>query len=331
MGAFQANHVMAQAFIDIDSPIEVRYDGVTAKTLQLEALLVYGFAYKVPVKISVAENLQVSNLHGSTICNCISLSIKNDHVLDSKTPTDGYLLIRPKSEDLFQDIDIMGTRQGEVDPILIAKIKLACEVFQPIRVMPEVIEVKDRRLLKTDIRVELADGLAVLDSQVVDSNSLLKFELDKKTQQVSISDLELPRSAESGLITLRFKISLMGQETLHDSIVAYEPTKPLRLIPKTLTFREVDSTYQTRFVIIGFSSAQSEMPRFFLEQETELGTWDLIQADFHIESFGFGKAVTKLSVDPKSIDLLKDKMPRFRLRNEDKSLVLEDIRAVLVR
>jgi hypothetical protein len=329
--AFNATNSIAQTYIDIESPIKVRYDGEDAKTVQLEASLVYGFAYRVPLQIAVSDGVDVSSLHGSTICNCVSFDIKNGHVMDPKAPGKGFLLIRPKAEDLFQVIDILGTRAGEVDPVLVAKIKLACEVFHPLKVSPAIIEVKNGRLTATDILVEPTDEVTILDAQIMDSNLLLDFEYDAKTRRVSVVDRELPQGTDSGQIALRFHLLLMGKKTYYESIVTYEPRKPLRLIPKTLTFREADKKFEARFVVLGLSLSQIEAPRFLVEQEKESGKWTLIDADVHIDTIAFGKAVGKLSIERNSIDFEKDKMPRFRLRNEDSSLVLEDVRAVLVR
>ena len=317
--------------MDINSPIKVRYDGEVGKTVQLEASLLYGFAYRVPLQIAVSEGVDVSSLHGSTICSCVAFSIKNSHVMDPKAPGNGFLLIRPKSEDLFQVIDIMGTRAGEVDPVLIAKIKLACEVFQPLKISPSIIEVKDRRLSATELQVEATDEVIISDAQIADSNSLLDFDFDTKTQMVSITDREFPRGTDSGQITLRFDLSFMGQKTQYETIVAYEPRKSLRLFPKTLTFRGREKKYEALFVITGFSLSQSAAPRFILEQEGESGNWTLVDAEVQIDTFGFGKVVGKLLVDQDSINFQKDQMPRFRFRNEDLSLVLEDVRAVLAR
>jgi hypothetical protein len=323
---------IAQTYIDIDSAIvKVEYDGKVAKTVKLEASLVYGFAYSVPMQIAVAEGVELSSLHGSSICNCVSFSIKNGHVMNPDAPGKGFLLIRPKSEDLYQAIDIMGTRAGEVEPVLVAKIKLSCEVYHPVRVSPAIIEVRDGRLLTTELRVEPTEGVTISDVQIVDSNSLLDFAFDAKSQRVSIAEHELPKGTDAGQIALRFNLLFMGQKKQHEAIVAYEPRKPLRLIPKTLTFREVDKKYEAQFVVIGFSLSQSEAPRFLIEQENELGHWNLIDADVRISSFGFGKAVGKLSVEQNSVEFEKDKLLKFRFRSEDESFVLEDIRAVLVR
>lgn len=329
--AFGATPSPAQSYVDIDSLVKVKYDGEVAKTIQLEASLTYGFAYRVPIQIEVTEGVEISSLHGSSICNCVSFSIKNGHVMDTKAPGKGFLLIRPKSEDLFQVIDIMGTRAGEVDPHLIAKIKVACEVFHPIKISPEIIEVKNHRLLTTDLKVEAAQDVSILDVQIADSNSILDVTFDPKTQRVSISDRELPVGIDSGQIIFQFNLSLKGVKTQYDSIVAYESKKPLRLVPKTLTFRNLDKKCEARFVIIGFSLSQREAPTLLVEQESGSGNWTLIEANVRIDNFGFGKAVGKLSIEQDSIDFEKDKIAKLRFRNEDWSLVLEDVRAVLVR
>ncbi len=325
------SHSIAQTYIDIDTPVNVLFDGQDAKTVQLEASLLYGFAYRVPLKIAVSEGVDVSSLHGSTICNCVSFTIKNGHVKKPDAPGRGFLLIKPKSEDLYQVIDIMGTRAGEVDPVLIAKIKLACEVFQPLRVTPAIIEVKERRLMTTEIQVEPTDEVTILETQIADTSSQLNFNFDTKTQIVSVIDRELPEGAETGQIALRFNLLFRGQKKQYESIVAYEPKKPLRLIPKMLTFRDIENKFEARFVITGFSLSQNEAPRFVLEQEKEPSNWALIDADVQIDTFGFGKAVGKLLVKREFIDFQKEPTLRFRLRSEDKSLVLDDIRAVLVR
>ncbi len=321
----------AQSYIDIDSPIGIKYDGNASKTIQLEASLVYGFAYRVPLNITVSEGVDVSSLHGSTICNCVSFSIKNGRVMDPKAPAKGFLLIKPKSEDLFQVIDIMGTRAGEVDPVLIAKINLACEVYHPMKLSPAMIEVKDGRLSATDVRVELADEVKILDVQLLDSNSLRNFDFDRKTQRVVVVNKELPQDTDSGQLVLRFNLSLMGQNALYETVVPYEPRKPLRLIPSTLTIRKVDDRYEARFVIVGFSVSQKDPPLLSLEKQIENGNWTLVDADIRVETFASGKVVGKISVAPKSIDFENDKTPKLRLRNEDESVVLEDVRAVLAR
>ena len=73
VGALCQSIVTGQTAIDLDSKVEIQFDGKSEAEITIEALLIDGFAYRFPVVLTVGEGVKLDDLIGKTICQCASL------------------------------------------------------------------------------------------------------------------------------------------------------------------------------------------------------------------------------------------------------------------
>ena len=78
-----------QTVIDLDSKVEIQFDGTSEDVVNIEASLIDGFAYRLPVELKVGEGVKRDDLVGKTICQCASLQFDLKRIFDSKEVVKG--------------------------------------------------------------------------------------------------------------------------------------------------------------------------------------------------------------------------------------------------
>ena len=69
-----ACHTIAngQTVIDLEAKATIQFDGKTETELRVEAALIDGFTYRIPVELTVSDGVKLDDLHGKTICQCFT-------------------------------------------------------------------------------------------------------------------------------------------------------------------------------------------------------------------------------------------------------------------
>ena len=125
-----------QTVIDVDSKVEIQFDGESEAELSIKASLIDGFTYHLPVELTVGEGVELDDLGGKIICQCASLQFEKKSIASKNEVVNGQILLRPKSADLVQTLDAFGTRSCEHDPVRIGRVRVNCKVYSPLRFLP---------------------------------------------------------------------------------------------------------------------------------------------------------------------------------------------------
>ena len=121
----------SQTPIDLEAKVALLFDGKAEQDLTLTAELIDGYTYRIPVELRVADGVVLDDLHGRTICQCASMQFDKKSVSGSKEVVTGNILLRPKTSEIAQILDANGTRPGELDPMVIGRVKVKCKIFAP--------------------------------------------------------------------------------------------------------------------------------------------------------------------------------------------------------
>ena len=158
----------AQTVIDLEAKAAIRFDGKSEVELRVEAALIDGFTYRIPVELTVGDGVELDDLHGKTICQCASLQFDRKSINFETKMVSGQILLRPKSSDLVQILDAYGTPPGELDPVVIGRVKLNCKVYSPVRLTPSVVEVTDKRFPHSSIELHVSKGVEIVEAKMME-------------------------------------------------------------------------------------------------------------------------------------------------------------------
>ncbi len=319
-----------QTVIDLEAKATIRFDGKSESELRVEAALIDGFTYRIPVELTVSDGVKLDDLHGKTICQCASLQFDKKSITSVTEMVTGQILLRPKTSDLVQILDAYGTSPGELDPVVIGRIKLNCKIYSPVRLTPSVVEVTDKRFPHSRIELHVSRGVEIVEAKMSDSNSSIKavFDHDKNLFQLDARD---SLTDPQGELVADFVFSYKGKKANYVARVPYAPKPAVRVVPSTVTFRVHEDGYIGRLIVIGFGPSETEKPSLMLEKLSNDGAWEKTKVAFEIDHFGFGKAIGRLvlPINQNIVDL--DGKARMRLTDLGTNVALVEFDSVLVK
>jgi hypothetical protein len=283
---------LAQNVIDLESKAILRFDGESEDELEFKASLIDGFTYRFDVDLQVSNDVELSDLYGKTICQCATLQFDRKNAQRDET-VPGHVLMRPKSGDLMLILDGIGTRPGEIDPIRFGRIKLNCRVFAPFKLVPPSVEVENDRFPLEYIQLKLSKDIELVEATMSDSNSHIKAIFEPDEQQFRLETGDGPLPSTQGELTALCTFMYKERKGTFEARLPYAPRPSIRVIPSTVTFRADEDQISARLVVIGFSPSETVNPTFNVEQWLD-GKWQRTDAECIIDSFSFGKAVTRI-------------------------------------
>ncbi len=322
--------IFGQSVVDLDGEVEIRFDGKSEVELSIDASLIDGFTYRLPVKLMVGDGVKLDDLSGKTICQCASLQFDKKRVGDEPGDVSGQILLRPKSADLAQTLDAFGTRPGELDPVRIGRVYVNCKVFSPLRFVPAVIEVKDKRFPVSSIALRVSKGVEIVEAKMSDSNSVILavFESDKNEFRIDLGDAQI--SDDQGELHAEFVVKYKGKKANYVASIPYAPKPTARVIPSTVTFRLNEGGCVGRLIVIGFGPAETQKPSLLVEKQSKDGTWNKTSMEFAVDHFGFGKAIGRLILPSDQAVVATGSRTRLRLTDKVTSVVVVEFESLLL-
>lgn len=327
---FQAT-ASGQSVIDLDAKVMLRFDGKSEAELRVEAGLIDGFTYRIPVELRVDEGVKLEDLHGKTICQCASLQFDKKSIADQKEVVTGQILLRPKSGDLAQILDAFGMRPGELEPVRIGRVKVDCKVYSPLRLVPSVVEVKDNRFPVSSIALRVSNGVEIIEAKLSDSNSAITavFEREKNQFRLDLGDAPLP-DAEGELVA-EFEFIYKGKKANYVASIRYAPKAAVRVVPSKVSLRVHEDGYIGRLVVLGFGPSDTAKPTLMLEKQLSDGTWEKTNVELVIDSFGFGKTIGRFVLPNNQTIVDSEAKARMRLIDTGTNVAVAEFEIVLVK
>ena len=322
---------MGQSVIDFDEKVEVQFDGKLEADLSLEASLIDGFTYRFPVELSVADGVVLDELTSKTVCQCASIQFEKKSIGATKGIVKGQLLLRPKSIDLHQTLDVVGLRPGELDPVRIGRINVNCKVFSPLRLVPSVVEVKENRFPNSIVDVKLSKGVEVVDAKILDSNGVITGVFKRDESQFLLEFGEAPLKDDQGELLCEMVMSFKGKKATYTANIPYAPKSAIRVIPAIVVFRKTGAGYLGRLAVVGFGPSEKEKPSLALDSLSGENVWQSSDQEFLIDHFAFGKAFGRLVLPDNQLVVTTDMRTRLRLRDKLTGVVLVEFDGVLSR
>ena len=320
----------AQAVIDLEVKATIRFDGKSESELRVEAALIDGFTYRIPVELTVSDGVKLNDLNGKTICQCASLQFDKKSIAGQNEVVTGQILLRPKSSDLVQILDAYGTTPGELDPVIIGRVKLNCKTYSPVRLTPSVVEVTNKRFPHSSIELHVSKGVEIVEAKMSDSNSTIKavFDHDKNLFQLDAGD---SLTDPEGELVADFVFTYKGKKANYVARVPYAPKPAVRVVPSTVTFRaHVTDGYVGRLIVIGFGPSETDKPTLMLEKLAN-GVWEKTNIEFEIDQFRFGRAIGRFVLPSNQTLVDSDERVRMRLVDKGTNITFVELGGVLVK
>lgn len=261
----------AQTTIDLNAKVDLQFDGKTELDLSLSAELIDGFTYKIPVELRVADDVSLNDLNGQTICQCASLQFDKKSIAGSKDLVTGNILLRPKSSEMAQILDANGTRPGDLESVVIGRVKVKCKIYAPLSLVPSAIEITDGHVPISKIEVQVSEEVEILEATMSDSNSVMVATFDPKDRLFRIVPMSsgLSLKDSEGELSAAFVISYKGKKANYAVRIPYAPKPAARVIPSTVAFKVHEERLSRKAGCARFRSFRQRCPSIIAREKVE--------------------------------------------------------------
>ena len=322
---FASSHesvVYGQGAITLESNLKVELNATKPRTIELTATLIDGFTYRIPFESTSNEESDFLNLHGQTICQCASIQFDRESISSNETLS-GVVLLKPKSADLAQTIDIYGTPRGEADPSVICVVRVKCKVFSPVKLIPSVVEIKEGRFPFEFIEVKSSAGVVINSASLSDSNNQVLGNFDFERTGFELSNTEFSHANIDGELTARFQFTFRDRVGEFSARLPYASKAPIRVIPKNVAIQKNDGQHVGRCILLGFSPGDQVSPMIHVEL-LENDAWRKTDGQCRVDEFAFGRAMLHVSFSDSDRESIEKNRSKLRFVDSESEQVLAE-------